>query len=54
VPLRFIFALAASYVLVVAGFAVSKYMRHSFDEEIRQKFREAAAVGKLPKELANV
>ena len=54
VPQRYTIALALSCVLVIAGFAVSKYLRHSFAEEIRQKFRDAAAAGKLPKELEGV
>ena len=53
-PLRYFFALAASCLLVIAGFAVSKHLRDSFAEELRQSLREAAAAGKLPKELEGV
>ena len=53
-PLRYIFVLAASCLLVIAGLAGSKYLHHSFIERFRQDLRAAAAAGKLPKELDGV
>jgi hypothetical protein len=53
-PLRYIYAVIASCFLVIAGFAGAKYLRRSFVEEFRQNLREAAATGRLPKELDRV
>ena len=53
-PLRYIFALMASCLLVIAGLAGSKYLHRSFVEELRQSLREAAKAGNLPKELKGV
>jgi hypothetical protein len=54
VPLRYIFALVASALLVIAGLATANHLRHSFIEEFRQDLREAAASGELPKEFDGV
>jgi hypothetical protein len=53
-PLRYIYAVTASCLLVIAGFVISKYLHRSFVEEFRQNLRAAAAAGKLPKELEGV
>jgi hypothetical protein len=54
VPLRYIFALTASCLFIIAGLAGSKYLQRSFVDEFRQSLRETAAAGKLPKELDGV
>jgi hypothetical protein len=50
-PLRYVYAVIASCLLVIAGFAGAKYLHRSFVEEFRQNLRAAAAAGRLPKEL---
>jgi hypothetical protein len=54
VPLRYILAVVASVLLVIAGLATANYLRHSFVEEFRQSLHEAGAAGKLPKEFDGV